>query len=1362
MQIQTESKVPVKAGDVVYLRHMSGAYLSDVFPKPDDAKRRNWPRLGFESKAKVKLQGDAVDGATVQIVGLEPAIGEERVLGAWRDSRSCYYGKKDYNAKKQGWRVTKREIEEGDKQIYYGDAFYLTNDHYDQRLSRDTRYEGYVTTVPRANEWWFIESDDYQVTGEPNTEAVFLQKLFNPTAEEFSLANMAYLGYCANMAYQKSEPCQGLLSALGFTFDEKNNQEFFFRSSDTNGETDAEGFIVGDDEKIILAFRGTENLTDWLTNIELDKDAWPTDKPIGNAHSGFYRSLRSVWPRIIKSLDKLNTHNQPIWITGHSLGGALAALACATLRLQEGKKYNVMGAYTFGQPRVGDRKLAQAFDADFKARFFRVINDNDSVPRVPHIWYEHMGTLVYWDADGNLHKDGQMSAWDRIANFGKSLTRLDLDNVGDHRMGDYLLSAMRLLVDSPTVPLPDPDESDDIEYQSSANNTTRTLTISSADSQSDSPEDTMPKTQPKTQPKAQNKLKIQPVGGSTDATDFDLLADHRTPGAKIVALRVAACWAVDGLGVAYQDSVTVPNADVDSGRLGDTPRVFFIDDDDYLTKVTGTWGLQTQNHSVPVIISLQFHTRNGVSSEVFGGESKHRQTKITPFSLEAGGEEIIGFCGAYGATQDRNRNILMIRLGAYAKPAAQPQPVLSFNGKDSYVSIGRSASLDYQEPDDTLTLECWTKLSAYKKSVVFAKQYNPIQSPGTPPVDLEAIHYGLLIDAEKKIPQFIYSTDAGKNQIIQSWDSAVIELGEWYHLAVVLDSQQVELYVNGESVGKEKLKGAIAPPVNAELLLGKRYPNEDHFAGELADFRFWNTARSADQIKTNMSRRLAYVNRKEPALMGYWMLNRGSESTACDSTVYDRYGVMRGVSWAISDDLPVKVPTPKEKISYAENSNIAQFDPDKTLPAELQSTTRWLLNFHQAFKGLVGTLLTLQIIERQEDPRPLLPHNMTKLRPDKISDEFFVERRLNGINPGQLRRVEHPDWQYVVNYDFSQIEVDPFSIFPKTIEARFCLDGRQLRPHSIEYTLHGKTESEKYTPVSGDWERAKEIFRCAEMVHHESRSHLGRTHLNVDQYAVAYYRNVINNPIRKLMEPHFEGVLNINQRGGTNIIGYKSVNGKPIDGMIPETSAISLDGLYTLLKEEISGLTYRDWTPEQDCMPDTVENNHFDPAAIAMWKVIQDYVDSFFTKNKAGIKQHWSEIEGMSDDLSSHSVLKKELGTLDIKTVDDLKQMCTYLIYTSSFYHSWVNNKQYDDCGDVEYGSMGLWEAVNPKDNMGEFVGQMARKSKQASVLWNLSVVRYNLVMDMGPTELKKAVWEQRDSIEPGLPLDRLLMSISI
>lgn len=45
-------------------------------------------------------------------------------------------------------------------------------------------------------------------------------------------------------------------------------------------------------------------------------------------------------------------------------------------------------------------------------------------------------------------------------------------------------------------------------------------------------------------------------------------------------------------------------------------------------------------------------------------------------------------------------------------------------------------------------------------------------------------------------------------------------------------------------------------------------------------------------------------------------------------------------------------------------------------------------------------------------------------------------------------------------------------------------------------------------------------------------------------------------------------------------------------------------------------LTYRGWSPRSHTLPDYVANNHYDRAAIAMWKMINKYVKDFAESNK--------------------------------------------------------------------------------------------------------------------------------------------------
>jgi linolenate 9R-lipoxygenase len=212
-------------------------------------------------------------------------------------------------------------------------------------------------------------------------------------------------------------------------------------------------------------------------------------------------------------------------------------------------------------------------------------------------------------------------------------------------------------------------------------------------------------------------------------------------------------------------------------------------------------------------------------------------------------------------------------------------------------------------------------------------------------------------------------------------------------------------------------------------------------------------------------------------------------------------------------------------------------------------------------------------------------------------------------------------------------------------------------------------------------------------------------------------------------------------------------------GFIPEASSLDPTEVDQLLIEEIKTLNYHTWSPRVQALSDRISNNYFDRAALTMWSILTQYVGTFFRRHQAGIQAHWSEIEQMSADLVTHSILKPELGTLKISDLADLQRLCVYVIYLSSFFHSWVNNKQYEDGGDISYAAIGLWDTYHPAYDP---IVVTQRNGQQVILLWTLSHVRYNPIMDAGPAELKDMLWMQRELIEPGIPLDAIMMSTNI
>jgi triacylglycerol lipase len=199
---------------------------------------------------------------------------------------------------------------------------------------------------------------------------------FEPRATSFSTANAQILAQASAVAYDTPERCAKWAKVSGFTgaFD-------FFDHHDT------QGFVAESGDAIVVAFRGTQpnRPMDWFVDFRATCDPWD-HKDAGKVHSGFYSALRNVWGVTLANGEILprrlvNRGSKTIWITGHSLGGALAELCAAQALFVS--KIPVQGVYTFGQPRVGTKDFADAVHAKLGSGIFRFVNDRDIVPRVP-------------------------------------------------------------------------------------------------------------------------------------------------------------------------------------------------------------------------------------------------------------------------------------------------------------------------------------------------------------------------------------------------------------------------------------------------------------------------------------------------------------------------------------------------------------------------------------------------------------------------------------------------------------------------------------------------------------------------------------------------------------------------------------------------------------------------------------------------------------------------------------------------------------------------------------------------------------------------------------------------------------------
>lgn len=157
-------------------------------------------------------------------------------------------------------------------------------------------------------------------------------------------------------------------------------------------------YVGQSDSAVVVAFRGSENpatmdgLKDWLlTNasnfLVLPEGRIGTDFAAAGVgarfHKGFLQALAEIWDTLYSVVDSAQkARERPLWVTGHSLGGALALLAAWRFQQQF---LAVHAVHTFGAPMVGNDRAAEAFQREFPNRIFRYVDSLDVVPALPTV-----------------------------------------------------------------------------------------------------------------------------------------------------------------------------------------------------------------------------------------------------------------------------------------------------------------------------------------------------------------------------------------------------------------------------------------------------------------------------------------------------------------------------------------------------------------------------------------------------------------------------------------------------------------------------------------------------------------------------------------------------------------------------------------------------------------------------------------------------------------------------------------------------------------------------------------------------------------------------------------------------------------
>lgn len=228
------------------------------------------------------------------------------------------------------------------------------------------------------------------------------------------------LAQFSNLAYNDNQEFPGYKSIL---IDKKGSQAYFLFNIDT----------------IIVVCRGTQ-VTEWQDIVaDIRFKLVPSSSGIGKVHKGFKASVDNVWDDLVKLFKKYP--NRRVYLTGHSLGAAMATLMAARCHRTEGIPNPIL--YTFGSPKVGNCTYVKFMDS-LNIEHHRFVNNTDIVTRNPIFPYKHHGKLMYFDHDGNLI---DLNSWqtvkDRLKGFWLGLKKGKLNLLDNHFMVGYIENITR-------------------------------------------------------------------------------------------------------------------------------------------------------------------------------------------------------------------------------------------------------------------------------------------------------------------------------------------------------------------------------------------------------------------------------------------------------------------------------------------------------------------------------------------------------------------------------------------------------------------------------------------------------------------------------------------------------------------------------------------------------------------------------------------------------------------------------------------------------------------------------------------------------------------------------------------------------
>ncbi len=143
------------------------------------------------------------------------------------------------------------------------------------------------------------------------------------------------------------------------------------------------GFVGRNDvtQTVIVSFRGTETVEDWLKDFDAVALPFGDINGCGLVHQGFAAVYLTIRDSVIAAVEAARAGASSMWVTGHSLGAAIALISALDFA-KNAVPPLAPQLYTFAGPRAGDETFRNMFDSAIPL-CYRVWNRWDLVPQLP-------------------------------------------------------------------------------------------------------------------------------------------------------------------------------------------------------------------------------------------------------------------------------------------------------------------------------------------------------------------------------------------------------------------------------------------------------------------------------------------------------------------------------------------------------------------------------------------------------------------------------------------------------------------------------------------------------------------------------------------------------------------------------------------------------------------------------------------------------------------------------------------------------------------------------------------------------------------------------------------------------------------